>query len=161
MADVQLSPLHRCDWCPTAVFTSLCLSPNCPFSSFISHIHSSNGFSVGVSSSKSEPVADLLLIRFYFKPGCPLLSRCRLFHSFLPYSLSLCLFACLDFFYSFYTVTVIPIVACTLEILPMGLKRRLEELKIKGRMETIQTPLLRSTRIRRRVLETCEDLLSF
>ena len=42
-----------------------------------------------------------------------------------------------------------------------GLIKGLEDLEIKGRMETIQTTaLMRSVRILRRVLETWEDLLS-
>ena len=50
-------------------------------------------------------------------------------------------------------VTVIPIV--------IGLVRELEELKIGGRIESIQTTaLLRSARILRRVLETWGNLLS-
>ena len=58
-------------------------------------------------------------------------------------------------------VTVIPIVIGTLITVTKGLVQGLEDLEIRGRVETIQTrPLLRSTRILRRVLETCGDLLS-
>ena len=58
-------------------------------------------------------------------------------------------------------VTVIPIVIGALGTVTKGLVRGLEEFKITGRVETIQTTaLLRSTRILRRVLETWGDLLS-
>ena len=57
-------------------------------------------------------------------------------------------------------VTVIPIVIGALGIVTKWLVQRLEDLKIKGRMETLQsTLLLRSARIPRRVLETWGDLL--
>ena len=49
----------------------------------------------------------------------------------------------------------IPIVIGALGMVPKGLERSLEELEIRGRIETIQTTaLLRSARILRRVLET-------
>ena len=52
-------------------------------------------------------------------------------------------------------VTVIPIVIGALEMIPKGFLRGQDELKIRGRAETIQTPaLLRTARILRRVLET-------
>ena len=52
-------------------------------------------------------------------------------------------------------VTVILVVTGTLGTVPKRSERRLEELEIGGRIETIQTTvLLRSTRILRRVLET-------
>ena len=52
-------------------------------------------------------------------------------------------------------VTMIPIVVGVLGTVPKSLERRLEELKIKRRIETIQTTaLLRLNRILRRVLET-------
>ena len=52
-------------------------------------------------------------------------------------------------------MTVIPIVIGALGTISKGLERRLEELEIGGRAETIQTRgLLRSARILRRVLET-------
>ena len=52
-------------------------------------------------------------------------------------------------------VTVIPIIIGALGTVPKCLVRRLEELEIGGRIETIQTTtLLRSSRILRRVLET-------
>ena len=52
-------------------------------------------------------------------------------------------------------VTIIPIV-----IVALGLIKGLEDLEIKGRVETIQTTaLLRSARILRRFLETWGDLL--
>ena len=57
-------------------------------------------------------------------------------------------------------VTMVPI--GTLGIVPKSLERRLEKLKIRGRIETILiTALLRLTRLFRSVLETLEDLLSF
>ena len=57
-------------------------------------------------------------------------------------------------------VNVIPIVVGALEIVPNSLEKRLENLEIRGRIETIQTTaLLQSTRILRRVLETRGDLL--
>ena len=43
---------------------------------------------------------------------------------------------------------------------PRRIGKRLEDLEIRGHVETIQTTLLRSARILRRVLETCADLLS-
>ena len=58
-------------------------------------------------------------------------------------------------------VTVIPIVIGTLGTVTKGLLQELEDLEIKGRVETIQTvTLLRSARILRSVLDTCGDLLS-
>ena len=52
-------------------------------------------------------------------------------------------------------VKVIPIVVGTLETVPISLKKRLEDLEIRGRIETIQTTaLLQSARILRRVLVT-------
>ena len=52
-------------------------------------------------------------------------------------------------------VTVIPVAAGTLGRVSKVLERRLLELKIRGRIETIQTAaLLRSASILRRVLET-------
>ena len=52
-------------------------------------------------------------------------------------------------------VMVIPIVVGALGTVPKGLEKMLEELEIRGRIETIQiTALLRSARILRRVLET-------
>ena len=58
-------------------------------------------------------------------------------------------------------VMVRPTVIGELETIPKGLVRELEELKIRGWVETIQTKaLLRSDRILRRVLDTWEDLLS-
>ena len=53
-------------------------------------------------------------------------------------------------------VMVIPIVICELGTTPKGLVRELEELKIRGRKETIQmTGLLTSARIQRSIPETC------
>ena len=50
---------------------------------------------------------------------------------------------------------VIPIVIGTLSIFIKGLVRGLEDSEIRGQVEIIQTtPLLRSARIVRRVLET-------
>ena len=52
-------------------------------------------------------------------------------------------------------VTFIPIVIGALGIVTEGLIKGLEDLEIRGRVETIQTTaLLRSVRIPRRVLET-------
>ena len=50
---------------------------------------------------------------------------------------------------------------CCLDTVSKGLVQGLENLEIKGRVETIQTTaLLRSARILRTVLETWGDLLS-
>ena len=58
-------------------------------------------------------------------------------------------------------VTTIPIVICALGTIPKGLVMELEDLEIRGRLETIQTTaLLKSARILRSVLETWGDLLS-
>ena len=58
-------------------------------------------------------------------------------------------------------VTVIPIVTDALGTIPKVVVKRLDDLKIKGQVETIQTtPLLKSARILRRVPETCGGLLS-
>ena len=58
-------------------------------------------------------------------------------------------------------VTVIPIISDALGTVLKILVRGLEDLKIRGQVETIQsTALLRSARIPRRVLVTCGDLLS-
>ena len=58
-------------------------------------------------------------------------------------------------------VTVIPIVIGELGIITKGLVQGLEDLEIRGQVETIQTTaLLRSARILRRVRETCGDFLS-
>ena len=52
-------------------------------------------------------------------------------------------------------VKVIPIVVCALGTVPIKLEKRLEDLEIRGRIETIQTTaLLQSARILKRVLET-------
>ena len=52
-------------------------------------------------------------------------------------------------------MTMILIVFDVLGMVPKGLEKRLEELEIRGRIETIQTTaVLRSARILRRVLET-------
>ena len=51
-------------------------------------------------------------------------------------------------------LAVIPVVIGVIGTIPKGLERELEELKIGGGIETIQTTaLLRSARILRRVLE--------
>ena len=56
-------------------------------------------------------------------------------------------------------VTVIPIVIGTLGTVTKGLLQGLEDLEIRGQVETFQTiALLRSSRILRRVLETLRDL---
>ena len=58
-------------------------------------------------------------------------------------------------------ITGIPIVVDVLGKVRKGLEKRLEELEIKKRIETIQTiAMLRSARILRKVLETWGDLLS-
>ena len=58
-------------------------------------------------------------------------------------------------------LTVIPIVVGTHGKIPKGLVGGLEDLEIRGQVETTQTTaLLRSTGILRRVLETWGDLLS-
>ena len=50
---------------------------------------------------------------------------------------------------------VIPIINAALETFLEGLERRLEDLEIRRRIETIQTAaLLKSTRMLRKVLET-------
>ena len=57
-------------------------------------------------------------------------------------------------------VTIIPIVIGALGWVAKGLIQGLEDLEIRGRVETIQTTLLlRSPRILRRVLEAWRDLL--
>ena len=56
---------------------------------------------------------------------------------------------------------VIPIVIGALGTVPNGKRKRLEELEIRGRIDTIQTSvLLRSVGIYRRILKTWEELLS-
>ena len=58
-------------------------------------------------------------------------------------------------------VTIIPIVIGAFGIITKGLLKRLEDLEVGGRMETIQTTVsLKTARILRRVLEAWEDLLS-
>ena len=57
-------------------------------------------------------------------------------------------------------VTVIPIVIGAFGTVTKVLIQGLEDLEIRGRVETIQTTALRSVRILRRVLETWRDLLS-
>ena len=58
-------------------------------------------------------------------------------------------------------VTIIPIVIGAFGKVTKGLLKGLEDLEVGGRVETIQTTaLLKMTRILRRVLETCRDLLS-
>ena len=58
-------------------------------------------------------------------------------------------------------VTIVPIVIGALGTITKGLLKGLEELKVGGRVETIQTTtLLRTARILTRVLETWEGLLS-
>ena len=60
-----------------------------------------------------------------------------------------------------WNMKVIPVVTGVLGTVTKGLIKGLEDLEIRGRVETIQTTtLLRSARILRRVLETCGDLLS-
>ena len=58
-------------------------------------------------------------------------------------------------------VTFIQIIIRDFGTVTQGLIKGLEDLEIKGRVETIQTtPLLGSARILRRVLDTWRDLLS-
>ena len=58
-------------------------------------------------------------------------------------------------------VTIIPYVIGAFGTVTKGSLKGLEYLEVGGRVETIQTtPLLRTARILRRVLETWEDLLS-
>ena len=58
-------------------------------------------------------------------------------------------------------VTIIPIVIGAFGTVTKGLLKGLEDLEVVGGVETIQTtPLLRTSRILRRVLETWGDLLS-
>ena len=57
--------------------------------------------------------------------------------------------------------TVIPIVISALGTIPKGLVKGLEDLEIRGQVETMQTTALsRSAKILRRVLETRGNLLS-
>ena len=52
-------------------------------------------------------------------------------------------------------VTIVPIVIGTFGTITKGLLKGLEDLEVGGRVETIQTtPLLRTARILRRILET-------
>ena len=58
-------------------------------------------------------------------------------------------------------VTIAPTVIGAFGTVTKGLSKGLEDLKVGGRVETIQTTaLLKTARILRRVLETWEDLLS-
>ena len=58
-------------------------------------------------------------------------------------------------------VTIIPIVIGAHDTVIKGLMKGLDDLEIRGQVETIQTTaLLRSARTLRRVLETWGDLLS-
>ena len=58
-------------------------------------------------------------------------------------------------------MTIIPIVIGAIGIVTKGSLKGLEDLKVGGRVETIQTTaLLKTARILRRVLETRGDLLS-
>ena len=58
-------------------------------------------------------------------------------------------------------VTVVPLVIGALRTVPKGLERGLEELKIGGRIETIQTAtVLRLARILRKVLGNRGDVQS-
>ena len=58
-------------------------------------------------------------------------------------------------------VTIIPIVITEFGTVTKGLLKRLEDLEVGGRVETIQTTaVLRTVRILRRVPETWGDLLS-
>ena len=58
-------------------------------------------------------------------------------------------------------MSIVPIVIGALSTLTEGLLKRLDDLKVGGRVETIQTTaLLKTARILRRVLETWGDLRS-
>ena len=57
-------------------------------------------------------------------------------------------------------VTIIPIVIGAFGTVTKGLLKDLEDLEVGGRVETIQTTLLKTARILWRVLETWGDLLS-
>ena len=56
---------------------------------------------------------------------------------------------------------IIPIVIGAFGTVTKGLFKRLGDLEVGGRMETIQPTELRTARILGRVLETREDFLSF
>ena len=59
-------------------------------------------------------------------------------------------------------VTVIPIIVGALEIVYKNLEKRLDKLKIRGRLENTQTTaVLKSTRILKIILKTRGDLLPF
>ena len=59
-------------------------------------------------------------------------------------------------------VSIVPIVIGAFGTVTEGLLKGLEDLEVGGWVETIQTTaLLKTARIRRRVLETWGDLLSF
>ena len=58
-------------------------------------------------------------------------------------------------------VTIIPIIIGAFGTVTKGILKRLEDLEVGGRVETIQTTaLLRMARIQRRILKICGDLLS-
>ena len=57
-------------------------------------------------------------------------------------------------------VTIIPIVIGAFGTVTEGLLKGLEDLEVGGRVEAIQTTLLKTARILRRIMETWEDLLS-
>ena len=58
-------------------------------------------------------------------------------------------------------LTIVPIVIGALGTITKGLLKGLEDIKVGGRVETIQTTaFMRTARILRRVLETWGDLLS-
>ena len=58
-------------------------------------------------------------------------------------------------------VTIVPIVIGAFDTVTKGLLKGLEDLKVRGRVDTIQTTaLVRTARILKRVLDTWEDLLS-
>ena len=58
------------------------------------------------------------------------------------------------------TLTVIAIVIGALGTIIKRLVKRVEDLEIRGQVETIKTAALRSSRILRTVLDTCGNLLS-
>ena len=57
-------------------------------------------------------------------------------------------------------MTIIPILIGAFSTVTKGLLKSLGDLEVGGRVETIQTALLKTARILRRVLETWGDVLS-
>ena len=57
-------------------------------------------------------------------------------------------------------VTIMPIVIGAFSMVPKGLLKGLEDMEVGGRVESIQTTLLKTARILKRVMVTWRDLLS-